>query len=222
MTRSADKFRDALRTTLVSYLRNLGFRGSLPTLRRFVGEDTVHVVWLDASTGGEGTYVELGVHFSWLAIDGDRLAKKEWKAIKSNECAFRMRLEDFAGGQLFFYDSEASFLALNEMMRTQGAYFFERFYGASLATTVEVLAEAGAHDFAPKHLFYVAIELRDYVSAERFISQQAAIAASVSREPDATPMRKRFFQRELAGLRASLTKAMANSPPARREPTKGA
>ena len=96
-------------------LRENGFQGSAPTFRRFEGKDTVAVVNLQASRiQPGGTYVNLGVHRRGLE------KPSSWDKIQEYECAFRDRLEDFAGGDLFFFDDEASMTALVEMMKLEG------------------------------------------------------------------------------------------------------
>ena len=98
-----------------SVLRENGFQGSAPTFRRFEGKDTVAVVNLQASRiQPGGTYVNLGVHRRGLE------KPSSWDKIQAHECAFSDRLEDFAGGDLFFFDDEASMTALFEMMKLEG------------------------------------------------------------------------------------------------------
>lgn len=96
-------------------LRENGFQGSAPTFRRFEGKDAVAVVNLQASrVQPGGTYVNLGVHRRGLE------KPSSWDKIQEYECAFRDRLEDFAGGKVFFFDDEASMTALLEMMKLVG------------------------------------------------------------------------------------------------------
>lgn len=102
-------------------LREYGFKGSAPTFRRFQGNDSVAVVNLQASgIRPGGTYINLGVQLREL----DKASS--WENIKEYGCAFRERLKDFAGGDTFFFDDEASMLALTEMLKLEGLPWIEK------------------------------------------------------------------------------------------------
>ena len=160
-------------TALLQLLREHGFKGSAPTLRRFRGSDTVHVVNLQRSAGG-GSYVNLGAHFKYLS-------RTSWTKIREYECAFRARLHDFAGGDRFFLDDDASVIALVEMMGTEGLLWFGAFEPASVASTVKHVAKQGYDRFVPLGTpagadtwARVARHMRDSASEKRLRAQATA------------------------------------------------
>ena len=87
------------RAGLSALLREHGFAGGASTFRKLVGKTTVFVVNVQRSTSG-GSYINLGVHLK-------HLGKSHWPDVEEHQCAFRTRLQDFAGGERFFFDDES-------------------------------------------------------------------------------------------------------------------
>jgi len=149
------------RAGLSALLREHGFAGGASTFRKLVGKTTVFVVNVQRSTSG-GSYINLGVHLK-------HLGKSHWPDVEEHQCAFRTRLQDFAGGERFFFDDESSVLALCEMWKLEGVRWFERFEPEQLATTVKQVAKHG--DAAPDTWARVAKKLGDAASEKRLIAR---------------------------------------------------
>jgi len=177
-----EEFLRGLKKTVLPILRDLGFRGSAPTLRRFVGSEIAQVFNVQASSGGDGAYVNVGAHPAFVEVDqgGWRcLSKESWAAIKEYDCAFRTRLEDFAGGGLFFYDSEASLTALEHAVKGFAVPFFTAFDEPG---ALAELAREAANEGAVSLGFHrppldaavwaqIAIHVGDHASARKLIAQ---------------------------------------------------
>jgi hypothetical protein len=87
-------FMNALSARLYPILRAEGFRGSGNTLRR-INEPIVHVFNVQASSGGEACYLNLGAHLTFLPKPGG--GETEAKTLKEYECVFRDRFDPPAG-----------------------------------------------------------------------------------------------------------------------------
>ncbi len=76
------------------------------------------------------------------------------KDVRTRECPFEVRLQDFAGGDFFAYGeteeaTEASFAGLVEMMKIEGLLFFAAFEAEALMPLVKRLAKEGTASFVP-------------------------------------------------------------------------
>ena len=139
-------------------LRAQGFRGSGATLRRIDG-DLLHLFNFQGSSGGEGFYVNLGVHIA--SLGGPPLDK----ALEHN-CAFRQRMDplrDTAGRRWPYGSSEADAMAVIEELAAQSGTIANQFF-ANYATYpgsfLQLVEGTDAHSLNPyKALTYAKIAL---------------------------------------------------------------
>src|SRR5512139_920033 len=128
---SREAFYACLKELLAPALRDLGFKGSGQHFLRTSGE-TLNAINIQGSKYGEGCFVNLGLHFSFLppcwaeAVDPLR----KWKEI---DCEFRWRLESEPGhDKLWEYGTRPHKVYeqvqnLIETYANQGEVEFQRF-----------------------------------------------------------------------------------------------
>lgn len=85
-----DHFFETLRLEFAPRLREDGFRGSGRTFRRERGE-FFHVINIQGSQSGERCCVNLGVHLSFLPVNGHS-ERRVLGRLTESSCAFRSRL----------------------------------------------------------------------------------------------------------------------------------
>jgi len=83
-------FLKTLQQRMFPILRDEGFKGSSPTLRRY-RPPILHVFNIQKSTSGDHCYLNLGAHLDFLPTAGE--GRCDPATIKESECVFRDRME---------------------------------------------------------------------------------------------------------------------------------
>jgi len=138
---------------LYPHLRAQGYRGSGTTLRR-IAEPVVEVFNVQASSGGERCYLNLGLHLTFLPPEGGRVV--EPSELSESQCAFRSRVNP-PPGQKFGWSYGGSVQeaesnverALLEWDRQARPFFEAHSYPTGLARMLENLSLPEVH---PSHL----------------------------------------------------------------------
>ena len=146
-------FSSLLAKRLYPRLRAQGYRGSGTTLRR-IAEPVVEVFNVQASSGGDRCYFNLGLHLTFLPPEGGQVV--EPSQLSESQCAFRSRI-DPPPGQEFGWayggtarEAEANVeRALLEWNRQAKPFFETHAYPTGLARMLEDLRVAEVH---PNHL----------------------------------------------------------------------
>jgi Domain of unknown function (DUF4304) len=146
-------FSSLLSKRLYPHLRAQGYRGSGTTLRR-IEEPVVQVFNVQASSGGDRCYFNLGVHLTFLPAEGGQLVAPG--ELKESHCAFRSRIDPPAGQQFgWSYGSNAKEAeanverALVEWERQARPFFEEHSYPTGLT---HLLANLPLAEFSSSHL----------------------------------------------------------------------
>jgi Domain of unknown function (DUF4304) len=146
-------FSSLLSKRMYPHLRAQGYRGSGTTLRR-IEEPVVQVFNVQASSGGDRCYFNLGVHLTFLPAEGGQLVAPS--ELKESHCAFRSRIDPPAGQQFgWAYGSNAKEAeanvdrALVEWERQARPFFEEHSYPIGLT---RLLANLSLAEFSSSHL----------------------------------------------------------------------
>ena len=146
-------FLSLLAKRLYPRLRAQGYRGSGTTLRR-IEEPVVEVFNVQASSGGDRCYFNLGLHLTFLPPGGGKIV--EPSDLTESQCAFRSRIDPLPdqkfgwayGGSL--QEAEANVeRALLEWERQARPFFQAHSYPSGLTRMLEGLLVAEIH---PSHL----------------------------------------------------------------------
>jgi hypothetical protein len=138
-------FRKALKKALKPILKTSGFSGTGTTWRR-INDPLVHVFNIQGSSGGDGCYLNLGAHLSFLPSAGKLIPAED---TLEYHCAFRDRIDPPAGTFRWAYLEDAS--ETNESLafivsewERQAVPFFERYavFPESFRTLLSHLAVA--------------------------------------------------------------------------------
>ena len=161
-------FTSLLSKRLYPLLRAEGFRGSGTTLRR-VSEPVVEVFNVQASSGGNRCYLNLGVHLTFLPAEGGQVV--EPGELKESHCAFRTRVDPPPEQQFgWSYGSSEEEAEGNvdrithEWERQAQPFFASHSYPAGVAAMLEAVSPADVH---PKHLLTFARIARQLGRTER-------------------------------------------------------
>jgi hypothetical protein len=178
-------FSSLLNKRLYPHLRSLGFRGSGSTLRR-VAEPVVEVFNVQASSGGNRCYFNIGLHLTFLPAEGGQSVPPG--ELTESHCAFRSRIGPPVGHQFGWeygrtaQEAEAIVdLALVEWDRQAGPFLEAHSYPSGLAIMIDQLQVSATH---PKHLLtyaQVAWQLgqhKEAVDIARSALERAAPSAS--------------------------------------------
>jgi hypothetical protein len=147
---------------LYPHLRAQGYRGSGTTLRR-VAEPVVEVFNVQASSGADRCYFNLGLHFTFLPAEGGQIV--EPSGLSEAQCAFRSRIEPPPGQKFgWAYGSsvqEAVSIverALLEWERQAKPFFEQHSYPGGISRLLAGLSVERVH---PSHLLtYARIALQ--------------------------------------------------------------
>ena len=116
---------------LLPLLRQQGFRGSKPTLRRIDGP-VIHVFNMQGSAGAQRCYLNLGAHLDFLPVSPGA-AQVDPRQLSESQCAFRARIEPNPSGLSTGWpygstqaEAEATIDAIIGGWQSQATEFFER------------------------------------------------------------------------------------------------
>lgn len=146
-------FTSLLSKRLYPLLRAEGFRGSGTTLRR-VNEPVVEVFNVQASSGGDRCYLNLGLHLTFLPSEGGQILKPS--EFTESQCSFRTRLNPPPGQQFGWSygssegEAESNVGQVLEAWEQEAKPFFaSHSYPGGVSRLVEEPVPAETH---PKHL----------------------------------------------------------------------
>ena len=161
-------FSSLLTKRLYPHLRAQGYRGSGATLRR-IAEPVVEVFNVQASSGGERCYFNLGLHLTFLPAEGGQIV--EPSDLTESHCAFRSRIDPPAGQQFgWSYGSSTQEAESNveravvEWEHQAKAFFEAHSYPSGLTRMLEDLSVTDIH---PTHLLTLARIARHLGQRER-------------------------------------------------------
>jgi hypothetical protein len=127
-----DRFFELLKSDFHPLLRSEGFKGSGITFRRF-GDETLHIVKIQAHPYGGKCCVELGSHVLFLPVLRGDGSVTDPKKLKHFECTFHARLcEPGEPDRWFDYgiteaDCAVGIATLIDVYGTHGRAFFQKF-----------------------------------------------------------------------------------------------
>jgi hypothetical protein len=202
-----DRFDKAFKKTVIPTLRALGFTGSHPTFRRDDEDGKVVVlVNIQASSGGDGCYVNLGAHHRAL-----KNRHTDWEKLREYQCAFRARLDNVAGDSFFGYgtsdkSTDLQAQSVSEMLKTEGKMWLDQLSSAdALADTLKTLAKEGLDSFIPYGPPAAADTFRKLAKALGDTKSERAFLAQAKRDEEERARAREEEERERAATTIQMT-----------------
>ena len=193
-------FMNALSTDLFPMLRAQGFRGSGTTLRR-VMDPVIHVINVQAASGGSMCFLNLGAHLTFLPTAGE--GKADAKKLKEYECVFRDRFDPPAGPAFGWPygqnkdEMKETTAFICDHWRMYAQTFFDKYthFPTDFVAIIEGIDASAAHPIDLLTFARIAAQIRDNTRAQSLASE------ALKRCPE-----------RASGLRANLNKFLRELP----------